>query len=200
VVDYASWFDRFDDRTLVVIIGASASGDFLPVLAHPGRVIVTATRSSTERNESLFASRFSHGLASLEADGDKDGLVSVLEAFGYAQREVAVAYEADGRLMTEHAQLDDNGDGRGTDEPGQAGVSDGALARRVTFGVRPGSTDPRVATLFAQRRTLEDQVEALRRRKDSMPRPAYTTELDRLLLAIATKSSEIRASSVEGTP
>jgi hypothetical protein len=193
--DYARWLDRLQGRTVVAVIAASGSGDFLPVLARPGRIVITATRSSSERNESLFGSRFAHGLASLEADSDKDGKVSVLEAFGYAQREVAAAYQADGRLQTEHAQLDDDGDGRGTAEPGRDGSTDGALARRVAFGRAAAVNDPRVATLLTERRALETQVEVLRRRKDSMTESAYLAELERLLVAIAERTQAIRAAS-----
>ena len=191
--DYSRWLDRLPGRTVVAVVAASGSGDFLPVLARPGRIVITATRSSTERNESYFGSRFAHGLASLEADGDKDGRVSVLEAFAYAQREVAAAYQADGRLQTEHAQLDDDGDGRGTASPGAEGTSDGVLSRRVTFGKAAAVSDPRVATLLTQRRELETQVEALRRRKDSMTEAAYLAELERLLVQIAERTQAIRA-------
>jgi hypothetical protein len=199
-VDYSRWLDLLAGRTVVIVIGASASGDFLPVLARPGRVVLTATRSSSEGNESLFAARFAHGLVSLEADADKDGLVSVLEAFQYTVREVAMAYERDGRLLTEHAQLDDDGDGRGSAEPGREGVSDGRLARRVTFGARPSSADPRVAGLLAERRELEGAVEALRRRKEGMRAAAYLDELERLLVAIAERTEQIRAAGAGSPP
>ncbi len=193
--DYGHWLDELTGRTVVVVVAASASGDFLPVLSRPGRIVITATRSSTERNESLFASRFAQGLASLEADADKDGKVSVLEAFLYAQREVAAAYAKDKRLQTEHAQLDDNGDGKGSAEPAADGATDGALARRVTFGSAPAVNDPRVAALLAERRTLEDQVEALRRRKEGMSEAAYSAELEKLLVDIAQHTRQIRALS-----
>jgi hypothetical protein len=198
--EYGRWLDRLAGRTVVAVVAASASGDFLPVLSRPGRIVITATRSSTERNESLFASRFAHGLASLEADADKDGRVSVLEAFQYAQREVATAYESDNRLRTEHAQLDDNGDGRGSDAPGSDGVADGSLSRRVTFGSQPAVSDPRVATLLAERRILESAVESLRRRKDTMSESAYLAELERLLVSIAEKTQAIRAIGQETPP
>lgn len=192
-VQYGRWLDRLAGRTVVVVVAASASGDFLPVLSRPGRIVITATRSATERNESLFASRLAHGLVSLEADADKDGRVSVLEAFQYARREVAAAYAADNRLLTEHAQLDDNGDGKGSDMSGADGSTDGALSRRVTFGSQPAVSDPRVAALLAERRDLESRVEALRRRKETMTERAYLAELEELLVAIAERTQAIRA-------
>lgn len=196
---YGRWLDRLVGRTVVAVVAASGSGDFLPVLSRPGRIVITATASSSERNESLFASRFAHGLASLDADADKDGRVSVLESFLYAQREVAAAYEADNRLQTEHAQLDDNGDGQATRTPAADGSSDGSLSRRVTFGAQPAATDPRVQVLMAERRDLEAQVESLRRRKESMSERDYTAALERLLVAIAERTQAIRAIA-GGTP
>lgn len=182
--EYASWLVRLASKTVVFVVAASGSGDFVPVIAAPGRIVVTATRSSSERNESLFAARFAHGLVSLEADADKDGKVSILEAFNYADREVAAAYSSDNRMRTEHAVLQDG--------------SDGSLARRTTLGRDASSNDPRVAALVAERRELESQVEALRRRKDSMREQDYLNELEKLLVAIAEKSRAIRAIAPAG--
>ena len=51
-------------------------------------VVVTATKSPAQRNETQFASHFVAALAGQDADADRDGKVSVLEAFQYAGREV----------------------------------------------------------------------------------------------------------------
>jgi hypothetical protein len=196
--EYASWLDRLSGRTVVVFVAASGSGDFAPVLARPDRVVITATRSSTERNESLFATRLSHGLVSREADSDKDGRISVLEAFEYANREVQRAYESTNRLRTEHAQLEDDGDGKPSAEPGSAGATDGRLARRIVFGKQPTASDPAVARLFDERRRLEVEVEELRRRKESMREADYQRELEALLVQIAERTRAIRAAQGGG--
>ena len=92
--------------------------------------IATATKSGMEKNQTRFAAYFVQAYAADVADADKDGRVSVLEAFDYARREVARAYESENHLLTEHAQLDDNGDRKGTAAP-DAKTTDGGLARRV---------------------------------------------------------------------
>jgi hypothetical protein len=163
---------------VVFVNAASASGDFVGALAGPRRVIVTATRTAFERNESRFAAPFVRGLTSGEADADKDGRVSVLEAFAYARREVARAYEAEHAILTEHAVL-----------------SDSTLARSVGFaaGQGRGPTNPRAAALVAQRADLEAKVVALRARKDQMSASAYEAELERLLVQIAERTRAIRA-------
>jgi hypothetical protein len=147
-------------------------------------VIVTATRTALERNETRFAAPFVRGLTSDEADADKDGRVSVLEAFAYAKKEVARVYETDKLLLTEHAA-----------------ISDSTLARTVTFGAQRGGapTDPRAAALVAERSELEAQVASLRGRKDRMSAAAYEAELERLLVAVAQKTQAIRALSGAGS-
>jgi hypothetical protein len=146
------------------------------VLAGPGRVVVTATKSAMERNEVTFADHFATGLTSEAADADRDGRITVLEAFAFAKREVAKGYQTKNLLATEHAQ-----------------VTDTALATTVAFGLSPVSTDPKVAALEAERRSLTAQVDALRRRKGAMDSTAYERELERLLLEIATRTAAINA-------
>ena len=174
--DYATWISGFARQTVVFVNASSASGDFVGALQGPARVIVTATRTSMERNESIFAQHFARGLASGEADADKDERVSVFEAFDFARKEVVRVYETEKKLLTEHAV-----------------VSDTALASTIVLGGIPVNNDPRVAALVAERRVLEESLTALRARKDSMDTAEYERELERLLIAIAEKSVAIRA-------
>ncbi len=182
--DFAGWLAGFARQRVVFVNAASGSGDFGAALAGPRRVIVTATRTALERNETRFAAPFVRGLTSDEADADKDGRVSVLEAFAYAKKEVARVYETDKLLLTEHAA-----------------ISDSTLARTVTFGAQRGGapTDPRAAALVAERSELEAQVASLRGRKDRMSAAAYEAELERLLVAVAQKTQAIRALSGAGS-
>lgn len=174
--DFSSWLSGFARQTVVFVNAASGSGDFVPALKGRGRVIVSATKTALERNETTFARPFVRGLTGTEADADKDGRVSVFEAFSYAKKEVARAYETDNKMLTEHAIL-----------------SDTTLARTVAFGGARASSDPRVVALVGERQELESQVVALRARKASMDSSSYEKELERLLLLVAEKSQAIRA-------
>ena len=98
------------ESPLALIQCASASGPFLPALSAPGRVIITATRSGYEVNATRFGGYLARAIADPAADLDHDGRVSLLEAFLLASRQVAQSYREQGRLLTEHALLDDNGD------------------------------------------------------------------------------------------
>src|SRR5690606_37660771 len=115
--DYARMLAPFTTQRIAFIVAASASGGFIGPLSGPNRVVVTATRSAHERNETIFGRYFVQAYADDVADVDKDGRVSVLEAFEYATRKTARFYESQNRLRTEHALLDDNGDGKGSQEP-----------------------------------------------------------------------------------
>jgi hypothetical protein len=191
--DFSTWLAPLAGRTVALVNASSGSGDFVAALSAPDRIVVAATKSAMERNEITFHDHFAKAITSEAGDADRDGRVTLLEAFGFARREVAKGYEAKNLLATEHAILDDNGDGKGTAEPGATG--DGALARTIAFGVTPLPSDPKVASLVAERRVLEGQVDALRRRKPTMDSTAYERELERLLLEIATKSAAIRAAT-----
>lgn len=82
--DFAHMLARFPTQKIAFVDLTSASGDMLPVLAAPNRVIITATKSAFERNESHFGEFFIQALTGDVADTDKDGRVSLLEAFQYA--------------------------------------------------------------------------------------------------------------------
>ncbi len=195
--DFAALLAGFPTQKIVFVNAASASGGFIVALSGNNRTIITATRSASERNRTLFGGFFAEAFAGDGADVDKDERVSALEAFNYARREVARAYEAEGRLLTEHALLDDNGDGEGSDEP--QGDPDGSLARSLFMVGGAGAAagrqppaDPRLAELYRERESLERRVAALRARKDEMDPEAYERQLEETLIEIALKSRAIR--------
>jgi hypothetical protein len=181
----------------VFVNAASASGDFISELSGPNRTVITATRSGFEKNETIFAGYFVEAFASEGADADKDERVSVLEAFNFARREVARAYETDGLLLTEHALLDDDADGEGSAEPNPQGGGEGRLARTLFLAggaavSAPSSSDPRLAALYEEKRVLEEEIASLRQRKEVLDVETYEQQLERLLVDLALKTREIR--------
>jgi hypothetical protein len=180
---------------LVFVNTASASGPFIEALSAPGRTIVTATRNGAERFATIFGGFFVDALTSDLADTDKNGRISVLEAFTYARREVATAYEREGILSTEHALLDDSGDKEGSAEPAADG-KEGRVASILSLGAitaaEPLPQDPKLRALHEERRALERRVESLKLMKDSMPPERYASELEKLLVDLALKSRQIK--------
>jgi hypothetical protein len=188
--------DRFTAQPVVLVNTTSASGDFIKDLSGPRRTIITATKSPFERNETVFGQFFVEAFVRDVADIDKDERVSMLEAFNYAAHEVRRAYESQDRLLTEHAQLDDNGDGEGSGEPDPT-TGDGALAQTFVLQgtaatVKAASADTVLATLQRQQRELQQAIANLRARKAEMEPAAYDAELERLLLELARVAQEIR--------
>ena len=178
--DFAALLRKLRSKHIVFANTASASGPFVQELAGPGRTIIAATRNGAEQYATLFGGFFVDAFSSDAADVDKNHRVTIKEAFDYAQREVGRAYEREGLLATEHAVLDDGG----------------ALADVFALGTAGGGEtlpeDPRLRTLYAERRELEQRVEALKVLKSSMDPARYESELERLATTLALKSREIR--------
>lgn len=193
--DLVTALEPLTNRRVVLVNAASASGDYLPALSQSGRVVITATRSPFERNVARFGGYFVAALAGPGADADKDGRVSVLEAFLYARRETGRMYESDNRLLTEHAVLDDNGDKQGSAAPGAEG-SDGALARAIYLGSQPAqiaADDSLGARLQQQARSLEARINELRGRRASLKQEEYEAQLETLLVELALANEALRA-------
>lgn len=192
--ELAEWLRPFS-RPLVIINTASSSAPFLSVLSGPNRVIVTATKSGFEQNYTRFGGYLAEAIAEPKADLDKDGQTSLLEAFLAASARVTEFYAAEGRLATEHALLDDNGDGLGTRPDWFRGVrpvqkaADGASLDGYRAGqfhlVRSKAEDAMPLELRNRRDQLELQVIQLRDAKDSLPQDEYFSRLEKLLCDIA---------------
>lgn len=182
-------------RPLVVIQCASASGAFLPPLSAPGRVIVTATRSGNELNATRFGDYLAAELTDPAADLDRDGQTSLLEACLAAARKVGEFYQEQGRVLTEHMLVDDNGDGLGTPaawfhgvraiKPAAGGKAVDGLRANQIFLV-PGAAERQLSTpLRARRDQLEDQLAALRLRKAALAEAEYYQKIEAILSEIA---------------
>ncbi|MCI0336552.1 MAG: C13 family peptidase [Acidobacteria bacterium] len=191
--DYAQLINNLPARNIVIVNMSSASGEFIKPLSGNGRIIITATRSGNEQNATRFAEYFVASLGNPEADADKNGRVSVLEAFNYASKLTNDSYQQAGKLVTEHSLIDDNGDGTGHQK---AEAGDGLLARTTYFDSLPqqqAGGDPELAKLFTARMRLEGEVEQLKARKDQMKQDVYEAELEKLLIELAKINQSIKA-------
>ena len=189
---------EIEARYTVVVNGASSSAPFIDALTGPGRVIVTATKSGAERLSTVFPEHLLDALKAQAGDLDKDGRVSVLESFVYARNKTAEWYEGQGLLATEHALLDDNGDGRGTREPGPGGT-DGTLAGRIYFGRGPGGPEAAAGTvtpggqaLQARMEDLRWSIDELRARKEQEDPGEYAARMEEMLIELARVTRQLR--------
>jgi hypothetical protein len=180
---------------VVVVNTTESSYPFLEELSQRGRVIVTATDSVAQRFATVFPEHFVRAISDLSSDFDKNGRVSVWEAFAAASAAVKDYYEQRGQLSTERPVLDDNGDkvGREAQAPGP----DGTLARTTYLDAEPGTITADVALAGLQRRraALEAQLEELKAKKDSLAGPDYESQLERVLIELARVARQIRTRS-----
>ncbi|MGH9762034.1 MAG: hypothetical protein ACREDR_16880, partial [Blastocatellia bacterium] len=191
--DYAALIAPITARRLVFIDCSSASGGFVKPLSAANRIIITATRSGNEQNATIFAENLVAAFSDPAADTNKDGRLSVLEAFNFANKATADYYSKRGLLATEHALIDDNGDGTGHES---ATAGDGPVAD-ATFldsqGAVQTTGDPELAGLVKKKQVLDDQIAQLKGRKDQMKPEDYQSELERLLLELAKVDQQIRS-------
>jgi hypothetical protein len=179
---------------LVVVNTAPASFPFLERLAAPRRIVVSATDSPAQRFDTVFPEHFIRALSDTAADIDKNGRISIWETFVAASGSVARYYQQRGQLSTEHALLDDNGDGIGG-EPSAAG-DDGSYASRTYLDeALPGAapTDERLLKLLQRKALLEKEADDLKIRKAFLSAPEYAKEFERIMIELAQVSHDIRA-------
>ncbi len=195
------------ERPTVVIDTSAASAPFLTQLAGTNRVIVSATKSGSEQNFARFGGFLAEALMDSSSDLDKDDQVSLWEAFLAGSRLTAAWYKDEGRLQTEHALLDDNGDGQGTRadafdglDPVKAAADKTALdgSRAHQRHLVPSDAEAQLPLEIRQRRDkLELQILDLRAKKASLAEDEYFLKLEGLLLDL-TRVSRTRSADSAG--
>lgn len=182
-------------RPVAVINCTSASAPFINKLTGKNRVVITATKSGDEQNFARFGDYISSAIAAPESDLDKDGQVSLLEAYLTACRQVAEFYEQGARLATEHALLDDNGDGLGTPAAWFRGLratqraKDGATldgTRAHQWHLIASDREQHMPAELRERRdVLELKIATLRADKEHMKEDDYYRVLEPLMVELA---------------
>jgi hypothetical protein len=179
---------------LVLVNTTAASFPFIERLAGPRRIVITATDSVAQKYDTVFPDHFIAAFGDEAADIDKNGRISIWEAFAAGATGVRRHYQQRGQLATEQPMLDDNGDGTGRGAAGQG--EDGSLASRTYLDEpAPGAppTDEVLLRLMQQRAALEAEVEELQIKKAFMQPGEYAREFERLMIALARVSRDIRA-------
>lgn len=191
------------DRPIAIINSASASAPFVSALSFPKRVVIAATKSGAEQNFARFGDFLSQAITDPTADLDKDDQTSLWEAFLKASRRTAEFYSTDGRLQTEHAVLDDTGDGQVVRSDQFRGLTplevspdgkalDGQFTHQWHF-VRNAVEAALPPETLKQRNSLEFAILQLRERKKTMESAEYFLQLERLLVELAELNESVRA-------
>jgi len=197
-------------RPIVFINAASASAPFVNALSGTNRVIITATRSGHEQNLTRFGTYIAKTIADLTCDLDKDGQVSALEAFLMASRRVEDFYSSEKRLATEHALIDDNGDGKGTPanffsgvrpakKPDEAANVDGFRAHQIHF-IYSEEEAKLPLEIRKRRNELELKLEQARARKQQLKEDEYLKEIEPILLELSRLYRDAGSASAPKIP
>jgi len=181
--DIAASLDELPITNQLFINTSSSSGAIADLVASDDRIVVLATRSGAERHATRFGNYFAVALSDPSADIDKNGRISVEEAFRFAERQVSDYFERNDQLATEHATLD------------------GARAERVVLarlsGAQPNVVDTALGELIADRDALNADIEALRFARDDMPPADYQSALLQRMLELARVEDAIEARQEE---
>jgi hypothetical protein len=192
--ELASLCDKIAAKRQLIVDTTSASGGAVAALKKPGRAIITATKSGTEKNATVFARYWIEALRDPAADVDKNESITALEAFQYAERKTAEFYESQKRLATEHPQFEDTGKGDPVRAP--AGESNEGLLLSTFTLLRIGqaqraAADPAKRDLLAKKEALEQKIDKLKYEKAAMPEDEYKSQLTAALVELARVQQEL---------
>jgi hypothetical protein len=186
--ELASLLDRVPAQRQLVVNMTSCSGGSIEQLRRANRIVISATKTGSEKNATNFARYFVEALREPAADTDKNESVSALEAFRYAQAKTTEFFDTQKRLATEHSVIEDTGKGMG-ERTATAENGEGKLAGVFTV-VRLGANaaaarDPNKRPLLDKKEQLEQAIEKLKFEKAAMPVQEYKRQLTQLLLELA---------------
>lgn len=184
--EIAAMCDRIASRRQLIVDTTSASGGAMQTLEKPGRAVIAATKSGTEKNATVFARYWVDALEDPSTDADKSDSVSAMEAFLYATKKTAAFYDAEKRLATEHAVFNDSGHGEPVRE---AGNGQGLMLSSFTL-LRLGASqraanDPAKRALLDKKEELEQKIDILKYRKAAMDPADYKKQLTDALVELS---------------
>jgi len=190
--DLAAMCNRIPARHQLVVNTTSASGGGVQAIERPGRAVIAATKSGTEKNATVFARYWVEALQDPAADTDKSDSISAMEAFTYAAKKTTAFYDSQKRLATEHAVFDDVGHGEAVRE---ASSEQGALMSSFTVlrldGSQKAANDPAKRDLLVKKEELEQKIDTLKYQKAAMDPEDYKKQLTTALLDLARVQEDL---------
>ena len=192
--DLAELCDKIPAKRQLIVNTTSASGGSVIPLQRPGRAVITATKSGTEKNATIFARYFAEALQDPAADTNKDDSISAMEAFIYAAKKTGNFYDSEQQLATEHAQFEDTGKGDAVRDASTEN-KEGMLLSSFTL-VRLGTeqaaaNDPAKQGLLAQKENLEQKIDELKYQKAAMNENDYKQQLTGYLVQLAKVQEQL---------
>jgi len=192
--ELAGWCDRIPAKRQLIVNTTSASGGSIAAFDRPGRAVIAATKTGTEKNATVFARYWVEALRDPTSDVNKNDAISAMEAFDYASAKTAAFYESQKRLATEHAVFEDTGKHESV-RAASAESGEGLFLSNFTL-VRLGNAqrafnDPAKRELLAKKEELEQKIDALKYQKAAMAPDDYKQQVTDALVELAHVEEEI---------
>ena len=184
--DVRRLLDGLPTENQLLVSTGSASGSLADVLKKDSRVLITATRSGTERNATRFGGDFAAAFQDPTADTDRSGSINAQEAFDFASRRVEDFFKRETRIASEHPRIEGTRAARFT------------VAQLVPSVAAKQSASPERAQMATERDAINGRIEELRLRKEQMEEATYLADLEKLLLELAAAEEKIDA--LDGAP
>jgi hypothetical protein len=193
--ELASMLNLIPAQRQIIVNATNCSGGSLAALSHAGRIVITSTKSGMETNQTRFGQYFVGAFKNNAADSDKNGRVSMIEAFSYARGKIEEYYKDQANIQTEHPGLDDNGDGQAQANPAPEN-GEGLLARMTYLDGQAvlsnqANLTPEQQKLAREAVEVEMQLEALKYAKNEMSQAEYEKQLEALLLKLAQLNAKL---------
>jgi hypothetical protein len=192
--DLAILCDRIPAKRQLIVNTTSASGGSIGALQRPGRIVITATKTGTEKNATVFARYWVDALRDGSADTDKNESISALEAFVYADRKTAAFYESQKRLATEHPVFEDTGKKEAvraaSTESGEGQLAASFVVLRLG-AAQKAANDPAKRALLEKKEELERKIDLLKYQKAAMSADDYKKQLSDALLELAKTQEDL---------
>jgi hypothetical protein len=192
--EMAALCDKIPAKRQLVVDTTSSSGGVVPAMERPGRAVIVATKSGTEKNATVFARYWVEALQDPGADLDKSDSVSALEAFQYADKKTALFYTSQKRLATEHAEFEDVGKGEAVRAVSSESREGSLMATFTVVRIGAAQTamnDPAKRDLLTKKEDLEQKIDALKYQKAAMEPGEYKKELTAALVELAKVQAEL---------
>lgn len=176
--ELAALLNRVPAGRQLVVDMTSASGGAIAALKKDNRTVITATKTGTEKNATVFARYWVEALRDPAADTDKNETITAMEAFTYAEKKTGLFYSEQKRIATEHPQVDD-----------QVRAASFPLLK---FGAASAAvTDPAKRELIAKKDEIENKIDALKYQKTLMAPEEYRKQITVLLIELAKAQEAI---------
>jgi hypothetical protein len=181
--DIAEMLNDLPSTSQLLVNTSSASGAIAELAANENRMLVLATKSGVERHATRFGGYFAAALQDPSADLDKNQIISVAEAFSFAERQVDDYFERNGQLATEHPRLE----GDRADRFSVARLGE----------VRSDNADSVLTGLIGERDEINEMIDSLRLEQGNMTPENYRSALLRHMVRLAETEEAIEEREAE---